>query len=122
MTTPATLRRPRGWIRDTPLWWLALPAAWAGYVLTYDPTDRIGEPTGPCQRHMVFGIDGPTCGITRMTWYLLHRRASATPSSSCSTPWCIATNAPVQFGLPRATAPWRRLDHQPGAVSDRTHV
>ena len=20
----------------------------------------------------MFGIDGPTCGITRMTWYLLH--------------------------------------------------
>jgi len=36
------------------------------------PTDRIPDPTGPCLWHRLFGIDGPTCGITRMTWYLLH--------------------------------------------------
>jgi hypothetical protein len=44
MTTPATLRRPRGWIRDTPLSWLALPAAWAGSVLTYDPPTASASP------------------------------------------------------------------------------
>jgi hypothetical protein len=50
----------------------AHPAAWFPYVLTFNPTDRIADPTGPCTWHMLFGIDGPTCGITRMTWYLLH--------------------------------------------------
>ena len=74
MTTPAPtmVQRPPGWVRYTPLWWLALPATWAAYVLAYNPTDRIADPTGPCPWHTLFGIDGPSCGITRMTWYLLH--------------------------------------------------
>ncbi len=72
MTTPVVSTRPAGWVRYTPLWLLAVPAAWFGYVLAYDPTDRVGDPTGPCTWHMLFGIDGPSCGITRMTWYLLH--------------------------------------------------
>jgi hypothetical protein len=66
------LRQRTGWSRFAPLWWLALPAAWFGYVLAYDPTDGRADPTGPCTWHMLFGIDGPTCGFTRMTWYLLH--------------------------------------------------
>jgi hypothetical protein len=45
-------------------------ATW--YVLTYDPTDRTPDPTGPCTWHALFGIDGPGCGGTRMAWYLLH--------------------------------------------------
>ncbi len=72
MTAPLTLTRPPGWARYTPMWLLPVPAAWFAYVLAYDPTDRIGDPTGPCLWHMAFGIDGPSCGITRMTWYLLH--------------------------------------------------
>ena len=51
---------------------MPIPAAWFAYVLTFNPTDRVADPTGPCTWHMLFGIDGPTCGITRMTWYLLH--------------------------------------------------
>jgi uncharacterized protein DUF2752 len=72
MTTPLVLTRPTGWVRYAPLWLLALPAAWFAYVLAYNPTDRIGDPTGPCTWHTLFGIDGPSCGLTRMTWYLLH--------------------------------------------------
>lgn len=71
-TTPTTVTRPSGWQRYLPLWLLVLPAVWFGYVLAYDPTDRVADPTGPCLWHTLFGIDGPTCGITRMTWYLLH--------------------------------------------------
>src|SRR5207245_11407315 len=72
MATPLVLQRPPGWIRSTPLWLLPLPAAWVAYVLSFNPTDRIPDPTGPCLWHRLFGIDGPSCGITRMTWYLLH--------------------------------------------------
>ncbi|MEH1127130.1 DUF2752 domain-containing protein [Micromonospora sp. CPCC 206061] len=32
----------------------------------------IADPAGRCLFHAVFGIAGPTCGITRTTWYLLH--------------------------------------------------
>jgi hypothetical protein len=71
-TAPVPLQRPPGWVRFTPLWLLPVPAAWFAYVLAFNPTDRIADPTGPCLWHMLFGIDGPTCGITRMTWYLLH--------------------------------------------------
>ena len=72
MTVPVTLHRPAGWMRYTPLWWLPLPLGWFAYVLAFNPTDRIADPTGPCMWHMLFGIDGPSCGITRMTWYMLH--------------------------------------------------
>ncbi len=72
MASPLSLERPPGWVRFTPLWLLPLPAAWVAYVLSFNPTDRIPDPTGPCLWHRLFGIDGPTCGITRMTWYLLH--------------------------------------------------
>lgn len=82
MTTPshpltatqpvAVAQRPAGWVRFAPLWLLAVPAAWFAYVLAFNPTDRVMDPTGPCLWHAAFGIDGPSCGITRMTWYLLH--------------------------------------------------
>jgi hypothetical protein len=51
--------------------WAGLTAAIA-WVLTFNPTDRIADPTGPCLWHMLFGIDGPTCGGTRMFYYLIH--------------------------------------------------
>ncbi len=51
--------------------WAALAAA-TGYVLAFDPTDRVADPTGPCLWHMLTGINGPACGGTRMYWYLLH--------------------------------------------------
>jgi hypothetical protein len=72
MATPYVLERPPGWVRFTPLALLPLVAAWFAYVLTFNPTDSLMDPNGPCPWHMLFGIDGPTCGITRMTWYLLH--------------------------------------------------
>ena len=56
----------------------AVAAVWAtlavaiGYTLAFDPTDRATDPTGPCTWHTLFGINGPTCGGTRMLWYLLH--------------------------------------------------
>ena len=65
-------QRRTGWARCSAVWLLAVPAVWVAYVLAYNPTDRVADPTGPCLWHAVFGIDGQTCGITRMTWYLLH--------------------------------------------------
>ena len=67
-----TIERPIGWVRAAPLAvWAGLAAA-TGWVLTFDPTDRVADPTGPCTWHMLFGIDGPTCGGTRMFFYLIH--------------------------------------------------
>ncbi|MFD1319952.1 DUF2752 domain-containing protein [Micromonospora sonneratiae] len=51
---------------------VALLAAAVGFVLRFDPTDRIADPTGPCLWHAVTGINGPSCGGTRMFYYLLH--------------------------------------------------
>ena len=72
MDTSLVLERPAGRARLAPLLALPFPVGWAAYVLAFNPTDTIMDPTGPCLWHMLFGIDGPTCGITRMTWYLLH--------------------------------------------------
>jgi Protein of unknown function (DUF2752) len=47
-------------------------AAAAAFVLRFDPTDRVADPTGPCAWHALTGINGPTCGGTRMFYYLLH--------------------------------------------------
>ena len=66
------VQRPRGAVRLTPLALLPLLGLWIWYVLAYNPTDRIANPSGPCLWHRLFGVDGPTCGITRMSWYLLH--------------------------------------------------
>lgn len=51
--------------------WITI-AAGLGYVLAFNPTDRTPDPTGPCTWHLLFGTNGPACGITRMLWYLLH--------------------------------------------------
>lgn len=73
MTSPLTAQRPQqARARWTPLLLLPLPLAWFAYVLAYNPTDNVADLTGPCTWHALFGIDGPACGITRMTWYLLH--------------------------------------------------
>jgi hypothetical protein len=72
MDTSLALERPVGKARLAPLLVLPLPIAWFAYVLAFNPTDTIMDPTGPCTWHLLFGVDGPTCGITRMTWYLLH--------------------------------------------------
>lgn len=70
---PASPKPRRRWLR-----WLAplsvLPVAGAAiaYILAFNPTDRVTDPGGPCVWHLVFGVDGPGCGGTRMVWYLLH--------------------------------------------------
>jgi hypothetical protein len=65
-------RRPHGPRRYSPLAvWAALGAA-AAFVLTFDPTDQVADPTGPCLWHSATGIAGPTCGGTRMFYHLLH--------------------------------------------------
>ncbi|HEX5995316.1 MAG TPA: DUF2752 domain-containing protein [Jiangellales bacterium] len=68
----ATAHHRFGWIRAAPLaMWAALAAA-AGYVLANNPTDRDLDPLGGCGWYAAFGTNGPTCGGTRMVWYLLH--------------------------------------------------
>jgi len=79
VTSPPGVRPPRwvfldqppaGWRRWSPLAvWATLGAA-AAYVLTFNPTQP--GPLGPCTWHLLFGIDGPTCGGTRMFYYLIH--------------------------------------------------
>jgi hypothetical protein len=51
---------------------LAVAGTAAAFVLRFDPTDRVADPTGPCLWHALTGINGPTCGGTRMFYYLLH--------------------------------------------------
>jgi hypothetical protein len=62
----------RRWLRGSPLAVWAGLGATAAYVLTFDPTDDVGDPTGPCAWHALTGINGPTCGGTRMFYHLLH--------------------------------------------------
>jgi hypothetical protein len=50
----------------------ATVAAAAAFVLRFNPTDRVADPTGPCLWHTVTGINGPACGGTRMFYYVLH--------------------------------------------------
>lgn len=51
---------------------LGLVGAAAAFVVRFNPTDRLADPTGPCLWHAATGINGPTCGGTRMFYYLLH--------------------------------------------------
>ncbi|MEV0271471.1 DUF2752 domain-containing protein [Hamadaea sp. NPDC050747] len=66
---PTSDARPARWAPVAV--WLLLAVA-AGWVLAHNPTDRIPDPTGPCLWHALTGINGPTCGGTRMFWYLIH--------------------------------------------------
>src|SRR5437763_4688088 len=61
-----------GGARFSPLiLWGALTAAIA-YVLAVNPVDRKPDLLGGCSWYAMFGTNGPTCGGTRMVWYLLH--------------------------------------------------
>jgi hypothetical protein len=51
--------------------WVALAGA-AAYVVANNPTDREPDLLGGCGWYAAFGTNGPTCGGTRMFWYLLH--------------------------------------------------
>ncbi len=118
--TPALVGtgRPRGFARFAPLLALPIPAAWFAYTLAFNPTDRIGDPTGPCLWHALFGIDGPTCGLTRLTWYLLHgdlidaaRMHLAAfllvPIGAYAWLWWVAGwILGRQLPMPRITKPW----------------
>jgi hypothetical protein len=65
-------RRVDGAQRVATLGVLTVFAAAAAFVLRFNPTDRTADPTGPCVWHAITGINGPTCGATRMFYYLLH--------------------------------------------------
>jgi hypothetical protein len=67
-----TIQRANGWLRLTPLTVWAFLAAATVWVLAFNPTDRLADPTGPCLWHALTGINGPTCGGTRMFYYLIH--------------------------------------------------
>jgi uncharacterized protein DUF2752 len=70
---PAPVGRGRRMLhRVAPLFVLAPVALAVAYVLAFNPTDRVPDPTGPCTWHLLTGINGPGCGGTRMVWYLLH--------------------------------------------------
>jgi hypothetical protein len=51
---------------------LGFIAAATAFVIRYNPTDTTPDPTGPCVWHSLTGINGPTCGGTRMFYYLVH--------------------------------------------------
>lgn len=65
-------RWPTGAVRAAVLGTWGVLGAAVGYVLAFNPTDRIPDPSGPCLWHLLFHINGPACGGTRMVWYLLH--------------------------------------------------
>ena len=62
----------RAWQRTATLGVLGVLAAAIGFVLRFNPTDQVPDPTGPCAWHALTGINGPSCGGTRMFWYLIH--------------------------------------------------
>lgn len=76
-TPDAGDRPPRRRLRDAVRWaaplWVLAPFAAAGlFVNRFNPTDRVADPTGACLWHAATGINGPTCGGTRMFYYLIH--------------------------------------------------
>ena len=64
--------RLTGWARLSPLIVWGLLTGAVGYVLSTDPADRNPDVLGGCGWYALFGTNGPTCGGTRMVWYLLH--------------------------------------------------
>lgn len=71
-TPPPTRPRPAGVRRLLPLIPVPLLAAAIWWVLAFNPTDTIMDPTGPCLWHALSGINGPSCGGTRMFYHLIH--------------------------------------------------
>jgi Protein of unknown function (DUF2752) len=51
--------------------WATLATA-AGYILATNPADTKPDALGGCSWYSLFNSNGPTCGGTRMVWYLLH--------------------------------------------------
>jgi Protein of unknown function (DUF2752) len=69
---PAAADRPVGSARFAPLAVWGLLAGAVGYVLSHNPADHEPELLGGCGWYTLFGTNGPTCGGTRMVWYLAH--------------------------------------------------
>ena len=66
-------RQDRLWVHRLATAGVLAPfGAAAGFVLRFNPTDRVADPTGPCLWHAATGFNGPACGGTRMFYYLLH--------------------------------------------------
>ena len=65
-------RPPAGLARFSPLAAWAMLATAISYVLAFKPPDRQADALGGCGWYAMFGTNGPTCGGTRMVWYLLH--------------------------------------------------
>src|SRR5437899_1536283 len=63
-------RRTAGRLAPLPAW-AALAGAFT-YILANDPTDTRPDLLGGCGWYAMFHTNGPTCGGTRMVWYLLH--------------------------------------------------
>ena len=62
---------PSRWALLGPLGVAAVFAAASTWVLTHNPTDAVPDPGGSCLWTALTGTQGPSCGGTRMTWYLL---------------------------------------------------
>ena len=115
--TSLTAASRGGWHRLAPaIVWATLGAAVA-YVLAVDPADRVADPTGACTWHTLFGVDGPSCGGTRMVWYLLHgdlvQAARHHLAALIAVPfvlYALVRWTAAGFGVP---LPWR---HPPGWV------
>jgi hypothetical protein len=67
-----TPHRPAGMVRFSPLIVWTMLATAVGYVLANNPIDRRPDLLGGCGWYAMFGTNGPSCGGTRMVWYLLH--------------------------------------------------
>ena len=66
------VERRRLWLqRSATVGVVATIVAAAAFVLRFNPTDRVPDPTGQCTWHTLTGINGPACGGTRMFYYLL---------------------------------------------------
>lgn len=61
-----------GAVRFCPLIVWGVLAGAVGYVLANNPADGKRDLMGGCGWYAMFGTNGPTCGGTRMVWYLLH--------------------------------------------------
>ena len=64
--------QPKGMARLAPLGGWGMLGAAVAYVLANNPTDRAPDLLGGCGWYTAFGTNGPTCGGTRMVWYLAH--------------------------------------------------
>lgn len=109
-------KQPSGLIRFSPLAVWAMLLAVVSVVLSNNPADRQPDLLGGCGWYLMFGTNGPTCGGTRMVWYLLHgdivNAARMHLVALIGTPFALYAlvqwTAGRLFGLclPRLRLPW----------------